>query len=231
MSRSHRIPQVLAAATAFAVLHSLLAAHPVKRLARRLLGVRLDRGLYRLGYIVQATWTTAAFLRWFQRLPDRDVYRVRPPWSWLLRLAQIAALATVLAAVRVVGFSRFLGLSQTIFLLRGRMPPPTPEAQGPAPGLDGLDVRGPFRLTRHPDNLPIIVLLWSFPRMTANRIALAAIATIHAILGSLHEDFRLRAAYGAAHARYARDVPFLLPALPAPGGAAPGSSLSGLGQG
>jgi protein-S-isoprenylcysteine O-methyltransferase Ste14 len=53
-----------------------------------------------------------------------------------------------------------------------------------------------------------------FPRMTVNRSALLALVAIYVILGSLHEERRLLAAYGEAYERYRRSVPFLVPRLP-----------------
>lgn len=48
-------------------------------------------------------------------------------------------------------------------------------------------------------------------RMTANRAALTGLVALYVVLGSLHEEHRLRTAYGAAYERYGRTVPFLTP--------------------
>jgi protein-S-isoprenylcysteine O-methyltransferase Ste14 len=50
--------------------------------------------------------------------------------------------------------------------------------------------------------------------MTANRAVLAALVTLYVVLGSMHEEYRLRAAYGAAYERYRRSVPFMVPRPP-----------------
>jgi protein-S-isoprenylcysteine O-methyltransferase Ste14 len=47
-----------------------------------------------------------------------------------------------------------------------------------------------------------------------NRAVLTALVAIYVVLGSLHEEYRLRAAYGAAYERYRRSVPFLTPRPP-----------------
>jgi protein-S-isoprenylcysteine O-methyltransferase Ste14 len=47
--------------------------------------------------------------------------------------------------------------------------------------------------------------------MTANRAVLVALVTLYVVLGSMHEEYRLRAAYGAAYGRYRGAVPFLVP--------------------
>jgi protein-S-isoprenylcysteine O-methyltransferase Ste14 len=52
------------------------------------------------------------------------------------------------------------------------------------------------------------------PRMTVNRAVLTVLVAFYVMLGSLHEEYRLRAAYGAAYERYRRSVPFLIPSPP-----------------
>ncbi len=209
--------QVVLVVPLLALVHSTLAARPAKDLAERVVGSRSRNGLYRLAYVlhsvVMATWATG----WFLRLPDRELYHVRPPWSWLMRLGQLLSLGVLGWSATTVGLARFSGLASCIDLLAGREPPPEPEAQGPPLGPDGqLLVAGPFRFTRHPDNLPIVSLFLLFPRMTVNRAVLAALASLYAVVGSLHEDVRLRAAYGAAFDHYRQAVPFFWPRLSAP---------------
>lgn len=215
--REHRAPEVVGVIGGLYALHSLLAWQGAKDLARRLLGPRYDPGLYRFFYTVQSFATALAGLVWFLRQPDKELYRLRWPWSLLGRAAQLGGLAILLDVQRVVGPLRLLGVSQVFAALAGREPPKTPVAQGPPLRADGLlDARGSFRRIRHPDNLPAVLLFAGFPRMTSNRLALAVTSLVYAVLGSLHEDVRLRRAYGAAFERYERSVPFM---LPRPGGA------------
>jgi protein-S-isoprenylcysteine O-methyltransferase Ste14 len=47
--------------------------------------------------------------------------------------------------------------------------------------------------------------------MTANRAVLVALVALYVVLGSMHEEYRLRVAYRAAYERYRRAVPFLMP--------------------
>ena len=197
-----------------AAIHSLLASKPAKDLARRIVGPRYRNGLYRFAFnaksvlfLVWATW-------WFLRLPDREIYRVRMPWSWIFRAGQVASLGVLLSAVRVIGVLDFAGVSQLRSLLAGLDPEPEPEAQGPPLGADGQVVSDqPFRLTRHPSNLGALGVFLLFPRMTINRLTLVVVVALYVVLGSLHEERRLRAAYGESFERYRRGVPFLVPLL------------------
>ena len=208
------VGRVLGVCTALAAIHSLLASKPAKDLARRIVGPRYRNGLYRFAFntksvlfLVWATW-------WFLRLPDREIYRVRVPWSWLFRAGQVVSLGVLFSAVRVIGVLNFAGISQLRSLLAGLDPDPEPEAQGPPLGADGQMVTAqPFSWTRHPSNLGALGVFLLVPRMTTNRLTLLIVVALYVVLGSLHEERRLRAAYGEPFERYRQGVPFLVPLL------------------
>jgi uncharacterized membrane protein len=211
---------VSAAVGLFAGLHSLLASRMVKQRAAARFGPRQFAGLYRVFYILQSALTLAGLLAYLSRLPDRTLYRVRGPLQvvWLLRLGQVGGLVFATAAASQVGLARITGLQGLSDWLRGRADiPPTPEAQGPAPVVGDdptrLQVSGPFRVTRHPLNLSPLPVFWLTPHMTVKRLAFNLAGTLYLVLGSLHEEVRLRAAYGKAYRRYQKNegVPFFLP--------------------
>jgi methanethiol S-methyltransferase len=196
----------------WALVHSLLASKQAKDLARRILGARYRDGLYRLVYNVKAVVLLAWVARWFSRLPDRELYRVRPPLSWFFRAGQAASLGVLLSGVRVVGIAEFAGMTPLWKLLMGKDVKPEPEAQGPPLGAGREMVKaGAFRFTRHPGNLGALGFFLFLPRMTANRATLTALVALYVVLGSLHEEHRLRTAYGAAYERYRGSVPFMIP--------------------
>jgi protein-S-isoprenylcysteine O-methyltransferase Ste14 len=208
------VGRVLGVCTALAAIHSLLASEAAKDLASRIAGPRYRNGLYRFAFNVKSVLFSVWATWWFLRLPDREIYRVRGAWSWLFRAGQIASLGVLLSAVRVIGVLDFAGISQLRTLLAGLDPDPEPEAQGPPLGADGQMVTAqPFRLTRHPSNLGALGMFLLFPRMTVNRLTLVVLVALYVVLGSLHEERRLRVAYGEPFERYQRGVPFLVPWL------------------
>ena len=199
----------------WAIVHSALASKQAKDLARRIVGPRYRDGLYRLAYNAQSVITLAWAARWFLRQPDRELYRATPPLSWLLRAGQVASLGVLFSGIRVVGLLDFAGLRPLWGLGAGREPRPEPEAQGPPIGADGeMAAAGAFRFTRHPGNLGALGFFLLFPRMTANRAVLVALVALYVVVGSAHEEHRLRSAYGAPFERYRRKVPFLIPRPP-----------------
>jgi protein-S-isoprenylcysteine O-methyltransferase Ste14 len=199
----------------WALVHSVLASKQAKDLACRFAGPRYRDGLYRLAYNAQSVVLLTWAARWFLRLPDHDLYTVRAPWSWLLRGAQATSLGVLLSGVRVIGILDFAGITRLQGFLAKIDLGPEPEAQGPPIDSDNEVVKaGAFRFTRHPGNLGALGFFLFLPRMTVNRAVLTALVGLYVVLGSLHEEYRLRAAYGAAYERYRRSVPFLIPSPP-----------------
>jgi protein-S-isoprenylcysteine O-methyltransferase Ste14 len=181
-------------------------------LTLRIAGSRYRDGQYRFTFNAQSVVSLLWAARRFSRLPDRELYYVRPPWSWLFRASQAASLGVLLSGVRVMGILNFAGITPLRDLLTGKDVRPAPEAQGPPVGADDEVVRaGAFRFTRHPGNLGALGFFLFFPRMTANRAVLVALVALYVVLGSMHEEYRLRVTYGAAYERYRRAVPFLMP--------------------
>jgi protein-S-isoprenylcysteine O-methyltransferase Ste14 len=199
----------------WALVHSVLASKQAKDLACRFAGPRYRDGLYRLAYNAQSVVLLTWAARWFLRLPDHDLYTVRAPWSWLLRGAQATSLGVLLSGVRVIGILDFAGITRLRGFLAKIDLGPEPEAQGPPIDSDNEVVKaGAFRFTRHPGNLGALGFFLFLPRMTTNRAVLTALVGLYVVLGSLHEEYRLRVAYGAAYERYRRSVPFLIPSPP-----------------
>ncbi|MHB8120015.1 MAG: hypothetical protein ACYDHX_15050, partial [Methanothrix sp.] len=113
----------------FAIVHSFLADPRFKGRAKKAFGKAFDRW-QRLTYIILALFMMLPFLFIMIFLPDRILYAVPAPWSWLMAGGQLLAALGLMQTIRRTGVSYFLGLSQ----LRG--------ASGPASGEGGLVTDG-----------------------------------------------------------------------------------------
>ena len=205
--------QVAIATAGFAVVHSALASRTAKRTATRILGERNRNGLYRVFFITQSIITFSLLAAYVRTLPTQEFYRIKSPLVWLMYGMQAGALVYTIAAARQVGIMRITGLASFASWLGCGPVPPEPEAQGPALDSAGLVRKsGPFAWSRHPLNMAPLVILWLWPTMTSTLFAFNATATIYLLVGSLHEEARLRAAYGDGYSAYQRSgVPFFFP--------------------
>lgn len=202
-----------AATIGFGLVHSALASHGAKRVVESAIGTRWRNAAYRPLYIAQSVVTLAALAAIVSRAPYRTLYRARGAPAALLHALRGAGLVWAFGGARRVGLSRITGLAGLVAWARGaETVPREPEAQGPSPDEAGeLDTGGPFALSRHPLNLSPLPVLWLVPRMTTRWLAFAATCTVYLVVGSRHEEVRLRAVYGRRYERYRRSVPFYLP--------------------
>jgi hypothetical protein len=219
-----------------AAVHSLLASRAAKEWSARRIGRRNRNALYRPVYIAHSVASFGGLLLYARSLPDKVLWEVRGGPAMCMQVCRLIALGLMARAAREVGIPRMLGIPGLQAWWRGEADVPAePEAQGPAPDNQGiLKANGPFRFSRHPLNFLGIPVLWPAPRMTRNLFVFNSLATLYLVLGSIHEERRLRRAYGEAYEAYRRSAPFLAgrPAareacqiIPAPADARPGITL------
>jgi protein-S-isoprenylcysteine O-methyltransferase Ste14 len=119
---------------------------------------------------------------------------------WALRgVFGVAALGFAWSARALGGFDTF-GLRAIRDHLRGRTPRETP-----------FVVRGPYRWVRHPIYTCALLMLWSFPDVTADRLLFAAFWTVWTAIGTVLEERDLVETFGDDYRRYQREVPMLIP--------------------
>ena len=74
-----------------------------------------------------------------------------------------------------------------------------------------LAVRGAYRWVRHPLYTSALLLIWSQPDLTYDRILFNVTWTLWMIVGTVLEERDLLANFGDAYAAYKRNVPMLIP--------------------
>ncbi|GIZ50262.1 methyltransferase family protein [Noviherbaspirillum aridicola] len=211
----HTAARTAIATLAFAVIHSALATRQAKRAAASLLGAERAAAAYRVFYVAQGLLSFGALAAYCASLPTRTVYRIRGPGALLMRAGQAAGALQLLSGLREIGFRRWAGIDRLQAWRRGLALPAAPAAQGPECGDDGMLLAGgPFRYSRHPLNFAGVPLFWLTPHMTTRRLAFSAVGSAYLMIGSLHEEARLREAYGGAYDAWLRSgVPFFWPAM------------------
>jgi hypothetical protein len=97
----------------WALVHTALASKQAKGVARQIAGPHYRDGLYRFAFNAQSVLSLVWATLRFSRLPDRELYRVRPPWSWLFRASQVASLGVLLSGVRVMVSNGYIAFRRT----------------------------------------------------------------------------------------------------------------------
>ncbi len=84
---------------------------------------------------------------------------------------------------------------------------PSPDANEEAPLIEA----GPYRWVRHPQYLATLLIIWSGPVLTSDRIEFNVLWSGWVLIGTRLEERDLLALYGQAYEDYRRRVPMLLP--------------------
>lgn len=179
----------------FAALHSLLADSRLKRWFRQ-----RSPGSdcwYRLAYVILAVAMVLPFLYILFLLPDRVLYAVPAPWSWLMAAGQILSALALFGALRQTGVSYFFGLAQ----LRG-------EADAGELVTDGF-----YCHLRNPLFFFGAAFLWLSPIMTLNLLGFNVLATAYFYAGARHEERSLQEEFGREYEEYRKRVPMFVPRL------------------
>lgn len=150
-------------------------------------------------YSIASGATLFAVLVLWQRSP-LEICSVGPPWRWLLRAGFAVAIVGFVAGIRALrGFDGF-GQRPVRDLLRGRTRSPSP-----------LTVRGPYRWVRHPLYTCVLLMVWSCPVVTADRLLFNLLWSLWIVVGTALEERDLIDEFGDAYVRYREVVPMLIP--------------------
>jgi protein-S-isoprenylcysteine O-methyltransferase Ste14 len=135
---------------------------------------------------------------------QESIYTLAAPQGivrWLLRAAFFLAIAGFYWGTRAIGSFDVFGVKSLLNHLRG-LGPPQPTT---------FMVRGPYRWVRHPFYSLSLLMIWSFPDLTADRLLFNVLWTVWVIVGTILEERDLVASFGDAYLEYQRQVPMLIP--------------------
>jgi len=119
---------------------------------------------------------------------------------WFLRALYFLSILGFFWGVKALGFFDPFGLKAAFAHLRGLRLAPR-----------ALIVRGPYRYVRHPLYLFVLLMIWSCPDLTADRMLFNVLCTAWIIVGSVLEERDLVAFYGDTYRNYQSEVPMLIP--------------------
>ena len=123
------------------------------------------------------------------------------PVRWSMGALILAALAVGWWGSRSLGEFDALGVKPALAALDGQK-----QADGVA-----FIVRGPYRWVRHPLYLVSLIIIWSGPIFTVDRLLHNLLWTLWIVIGTKLEEKDLVGCFGAAYRDYQRAVPMLIP--------------------
>ncbi|MGD0878403.1 MAG: methyltransferase [Anaerolineales bacterium] len=175
-------------------VHSLLASLKAKELFQGWLGTKFMR-FYRLAYNAFAGISFLPVLALVVLTKSRILYIVPLPWSGLMILGEILAVAGLLIGFLQTDAWEFLGLRQ----LEGSARP------------SQLKTKGLYHFVRHPLYSTGLALIWLFPIMTYTILVIDIALTIYILIGASFEERKLRREFGKEYIDYAAETPMLVP--------------------
>jgi len=187
----------------YGLIHSILANKRIKDGIHRLVGTSIYVRFYRLFFAVTGAVTFFPSLALTAFLPDRGIYSIQSPWSYLMILIQITALGGLGLGLLQTGVMNFLGLHQAF----------TSNARLKTPDADKLVVNGLYHWVRHPLYTCSLIFIWLIPTMTWNLLGLNLGITAYLWIGSIYEERKLIEQFGKEYEEYRMKTPRILPGI------------------
>ncbi len=119
---------------------------------------------------------------------------------WTIRVVYVTSILGLFWGIRSLGSFNLFGLKQIL----GGM-------NGANATESHLSVRGAYRWVRHPLYLFCLLIIWSCPDLTTDRLLFNLLRTAWIIVGTILEERDLVTLFGADYQVYQSEVPMLIP--------------------
>jgi protein-S-isoprenylcysteine O-methyltransferase Ste14 len=180
---------------AFFIQHSVMIRRSFRRWLAKLIRAEYNGALFTIAsgvvlLILVVFWQKSAYVL----ATPQGIIR------WLIRAVFFSSILGFYWCFCTLGFFDAFGLSPILNNLRGKDPPPMP-----------FVVRGPYRWVRHPLYFFSMLLIWSCPDLSLDRLLYNILWSTWIIVGSVLEERDLVADFGEPYRDYQRKVPMLIP--------------------
>lgn len=179
----------------FFLQHSLLIRRGIKQKLAKFMRVEFHNAFYGLTSCI----ALLLVLVFWQKSPtliasaDGIIY-------WMLRVLFCLCYVGFFWGSRSIGSFDALGVKSLMRYISNR--PGKPQQ---------VTAKGPYRWVRHPLYLFMIVLIWSCPVLTLDRLIFNIMWTLWIVVGTYLEDRDLHREFGSQYLEYSSRVPMLIP--------------------
>ena len=179
----------------FAVQHSVMARPWFKRWWTRFVPASIERSTF----VVFASLALILLYWQWRPLPD-VIWNLDGPAALAMEILFWTGWGIVLLSTFMISHFHLFGLTQVHSHLLGKNVD-DPEFQ----------VKGFYRMVRHPIMVGFLIAFWSTPRMTAGHLLFAAATTGYILVALQFEEHDLKKMFGEKYLQYRREVRMLIP--------------------
>ena len=138
----------------------------------------------------------------FWQVSEQAIVTANDPVRLGMRVCFMTALGGIVWSNLVLHSFDSFGLRAIRYHLRGKAQPVT-----------SFTERGPYRWVRHPQYFCVLVMIWCYPDLTADRLLFNVLWSTWIAVGTLLEERDLTATLGHQYTEYQSRVPMLIPWL------------------
>jgi methanethiol S-methyltransferase len=178
----------------FFLQHSIL----VRKGVRNGLSKSIPDDYYGAFYAISSGVALLIMLLFWQRTVP--IYKAEGMVYWIVRVIFILCIAGFYWGIESLGFFDPFGTIIIKLKIRNKKPETLP-----------LTVKGPYRWIRHPLYFFSLLMIWSSPDLTADKLLFNIIWTIWIIIATLLEERDLLLDFGNGYREYQSRVPMLIP--------------------
>jgi protein-S-isoprenylcysteine O-methyltransferase Ste14 len=179
----------------FFVQHSTMIRHKFKNL----IGCFVKDEYYSAIFSI-ASGMVLLIVVFFWQKSTNTIIAFPKPVEWLVRASYLTIIIGFIWSVRALGIFDPFGIRQIIRSMRGK-----PSRSVP------FSIKGPYHYVRHPLYFLMLVLFWSFPNLTADRLLFNVLWTAWIFIGAVLEERDLIIFFGDEYRNYQKNVPMLIP--------------------
>jgi protein-S-isoprenylcysteine O-methyltransferase Ste14 len=179
----------------FFIQHSFMIRRSFRRMVVRFIPEEYYSALYA---VVSGMVLLAVVVLWQES--DRTFALFEGISGAVFRSMYLTALAGFVWGTRALKSFDALGIRQIMNRVHGRKPRQMP-----------FTVSGPYQWVRHPLYFFVLLMIWSCPDLTMDRLLFNVLWTIWITVGALLEERDLVADFGDRYIEYRKKVPMLIP--------------------
>jgi protein-S-isoprenylcysteine O-methyltransferase Ste14 len=132
---------------------------------------------------------------------DNVMVQVNGVFRYLMHLVFFLGAGCFYWGVKSLGTFDIFGIGTIPKRLKGeQLPPDIP-----------FTVRGPYCFVRHPLYFGVLLMIWSCPNLTSDRLLHNILWTVWIVIATIFEEWNLKLAFGEDYEKYQKTVPMLIP--------------------